>query len=301
MQIRRKIFFNCLLMAALVLSIFCASKVTVILNIPIACSFFIFPVTYLCLSVLNELSGTKKTIISLLSAVCILILTYITITVVINLPNQTDTINEANALTMLLQSEKIMGYYIPSMKMIVGSTIGLLVSGLILIGIYSLTSKYTFKTMSCFLATLVSLIIFNTIYVCTTKLGVLGGQEFIMMMLNRFIFSVIWTAIISILFLVFSYTKKEKVKIAKEEISEKTEVKKIENNNIKTTVKEKETKVSKSNSNAKKVVSKTKTSDNTKKVATKPKSTTATNTKKTTVKKTSNNKNTKKEIEKAEK
>lgn len=206
---KRKIFFNSLLSSAIILSILSITKITVVLNIPIACSFFIFPITYLCISIVNELGGYKEAISSLLSAVGVTIISYLFITLMLNLPNQLSTINEANAIQLLYGGSTYLSYYIPNIRLILGSTLGLLISGLILIVLYSTVSKYTYKTISCFLSNLISLLIYNAIFVGITQLGIIDNHDFIMMMLNRFIFSVAWTVIISILFSVFSYHKKK--------------------------------------------------------------------------------------------
>ena len=222
---KRIIFFNCLLMSAIVLSIITASKMTVFFNIPIACSFFIFPISYLSLVVINELGGGKKALSTLLSSVAILIISYAVLMLVINMPNQITTINEANALQLLTGGSKIADLYVPNLNLVISSTIGLLISGLALIGVYSYASKYTFKTITCFLSTLIALLIFNAIYVIIMQKDIIGSHEFIMALLNRFIFSVAWTFIISILFLIFGYHKKEKVVETKSNVVEKVEVK----------------------------------------------------------------------------
>ncbi len=208
---RRKTFFNCLLMAVIVLSIIVATKNTVILNIPIACSFFVFPIAYLALITINDLCGAKEAILSLLSATGVLIIIYGLITLVLNLPNQVQTINAANALNYVL-GEVQDAYYVANLKVVFGSVVGLLVSGFALIGIYTSAHKYTFKSITCFLATLVGLLLFNAIYVASTQIGVLDSHDLIMMMLNRFIFCVVWTVLITILFMIFSHHKKVDVK-----------------------------------------------------------------------------------------
>ena len=211
---KRKIFFNGLLIMALILSIMASTKITVIFNIPIACSFFIFPLVYLSLVVLNELGGAKHAITSLISSAGILLLAYLSIMLILNLPNQVDTINQANAIKLLYSSENMInGLYVPQIKVVLGSVIGLLICGFSLIGIYTVTSKYTFKTMSCFLATLIGSLLFNGIYVVFTSLNVLESHDFTMLILNRFIFSVAFTVIVSILFLLFSYKSKKEEKL----------------------------------------------------------------------------------------
>lgn len=216
----RKSFFTCLMMAVVILSVIASTKLTVIFNIPIACSFFIFPLAYLSIVVINDLKGAKDALITLINGVGILIISYLLIALVLNLPNQIDTINEANAI-QLLYGQEINGIYLPNIKIMIGSIIGLLAAGLSLIGIYSSASKYTFKTISCFLAVLIAQLLFNAIYIFATEYGVTEGNAFIMLILNRFIFSVAWTFLISILFLIFSHHKKEKSKVTIEEVTKK--------------------------------------------------------------------------------
>lgn len=206
----RKLFFTGLLVALLIVTNIVAVKVTVIAQLPLSCSIFVYPFTFLCTAVITELYGAKEARKSVYSALGIQLLMVILYIVVINMPNQIDTINEANALQTILASVTSGETYLPEFKTIIASLIGFGASQLICIGLYSFARKNTFKIISIALSALLAMIIDTALYVLITQTGVLAGNELVLAVIYRFVADVVATIIIIPLFMLFSIKKEEK-------------------------------------------------------------------------------------------
>lgn len=208
----RKMFFTGLLVALLIVTNIVAVKVTVIAQLPLSCSIFVYPFTFLCTAVITELYGAKDARKSIYCALGIQLLMLVLYIIVINVPNQIDTIMEANALQTILASVTKGEIYLPEFKTIIASLIGFGVSQLINIGLYSFARKNTFKLISIALSTLIAMIVDTAIYVLITQVGVLAGNELVLAVIYRFVVDVVATIVIIPLFMLFSIKKKEEKK-----------------------------------------------------------------------------------------
>ena len=208
----RKMFFSGLLAALLIVTNIVAVKVTVIAQLPLSCSIFVYPFTFLCTAIITELYGAKEARKSVYSALAIQLLMLILYIVVINMPNQIYTINEANALQTILASVTSGETYLPEFKTIIASLIGFGASQLINIGLYSFARKNTFKIVSVALSVLIAMIVDTAIYILITETGVLAGNELVLAVIYRFVADVVATIVIIPLFMLFSIKKKEEIK-----------------------------------------------------------------------------------------
>ena len=114
----RKLFFTGLLVALLIVTNIVAVKVTVIAQLPLSCSIFVYPFTFLCIAIISDLYGAKSAIKSVCFAVLAQVLLTIVGTIIVNLPNQVSTIVEANTLQQLIAPELKNGIYMPNMKVL---------------------------------------------------------------------------------------------------------------------------------------------------------------------------------------
>lgn len=205
----RKVFFSGLLTALLILSNILALKITVIAKLPLACSVFVYPFTFLCTTVITELYGNKSSLKSVFSAIIVQILVIIAIAITINVPNQIDTITEANALATLFGTSSIGGKLIPALRPIFASIIAFGISQSISIALYKFARKNTFKTVSAALSILLGIIIDAVIFILISKMGTIPSNELIIQLVNQFVVGVVATVIIVPIFLLFSMKKKE--------------------------------------------------------------------------------------------
>jgi len=213
MKDSKKIFFSTLLGVLLVISNIVAIKLTVIAKLPLSCSVLIYPFTFLCTSLIAELYGNKDARKSVLFAVFIQIIVLIAYIAVVNVPNQIDTISEANALQKVLTPFGANGKYYPEIRPIIASLIVFVFGQLVNIGIYSFSRKYTFKIIAVALSVVIAMIVDTTLYVLISQVGMLAGNELILQLINRFVANIVAAVIVIILFMIFSIKKKEKVEI----------------------------------------------------------------------------------------
>jgi len=206
----RKIFFGGLLAALLIIANIVSAKVTVIAQLPLSCSIFVYPFTFLCTAIITELYGAKEARKAVYSAMGIQLLMLIAYIVVINVPNQVDTILEANALQSILASVTSGETYLPDLRIIFASLIGFGVAQIVNIGLYSFARKNTFKIISVALAALLAMIVDTVLYLLIAEVGVLVADELILQMVYRFVVNVVATVIIIPLFMLFSIKKEEK-------------------------------------------------------------------------------------------
>ena len=206
----RKIFFTGLLVALLIVTNIVAVKVTVIAQLPLSCSIFVYPFTFLCTAIITELYGAKDARKSIYSALGIQLLMLILYVVVINMPNQIDTIHESNALQTILASATIGEIYLPEIRTIIASLIGFGVSQLICVGLYSFARKNTFKIICIALSALIAMIVDTALYVLISQVGILAGNELVLTVVYRFVANVVATIVIIPLFMLFSIKKEEK-------------------------------------------------------------------------------------------
>lgn len=208
----RKIFFSTLLGVLLVISNIVAIKMTVIAKLPLSCSIFVYPFTFLCTSVIAELYGSKDARKSVLFAVIIQVVVLIAYIAVANVPNQIDTIDQANALQKVLTPFGSNGNYYPELRPIIASLIAFIIGQLVNIVVYSFSKKYTFKLIAIALSVIIAMIVDTSLYVLISQVGVLAGNELILALINRFVVNVVAAVIVIILFMIFSIKKKEEVK-----------------------------------------------------------------------------------------
>ncbi len=209
----RKIFFSTLLGVLLVISNIVAIKMTVVAKLPLSCSIFVYPFTFLCTSVIAELYGNKDARKSIWFAVLIQVVILIAYIAVINVPNQIDTIEQANALQKVLTPFGSNGNYYPELRPIIASLIAFIIGQLINIVVYSFSKKYTFKLIAVALSVIIAMIVDTSLYVLISQVGVLVGNELILALINRFVANVVAAVIVIILFMIFSIKKKEKVEV----------------------------------------------------------------------------------------
>ena len=212
---KRKVFFTALLTTLLIISNITVSKMTVIANLPLPCSIFTYPFTFLCVAVIAHLYGSSEAMKSVGYAICCQILVFIVCIVVANVPNQVDTIMQANALQQLLAPDVTNGIYHPNVFVMLGTIVSFVISQLINIGLYSASKKHTFKAVSSSLSILFAYIIDAVIFSVIMSIGV-ATNNLSLTIVNKFIVGVVTTAISVILFCIFTIgDKKEKVKTAK--------------------------------------------------------------------------------------
>ena len=217
MKDTRKILFVSLLTALLIFSNIVSIKMTVVAKLPLSCSIFVYPFTFLCVAVIADLYGAKTAIKSICFALLAQILLSIVGTVLVNLPNQVSTIVEANSLQQILAPiEQSNGMYLPNMKVLFGSILGFTVSQLINVGIYTFISKLTYRPIACALSILIAIMIDTVIYVPISTIGV-ENINLVLTILNQFIVDVIITFISVALFSIFTIKKKETKKRKKVE------------------------------------------------------------------------------------
>ncbi len=208
----RKILFSALLAALLVISNIVVVKITVIAKLPLPCSAFVYPFTFLCTLVITELYGSREARISVYTALVVQFLILIALVIACNVPNQVDTIDKANALRDILTPTVIGNYYLPDMRMVLASFVGFALSQLAAIGLYSFGRKNTFKLVSSSLAILVGLILDSILFMFISKMGILENNELIIQLVNRFVVGVVATIVFIPLFAILSIKKKENVK-----------------------------------------------------------------------------------------
>ena len=206
----RKIFFSALLAVLLVMSNILALKITVVAKLPLACSFFVYPFTFLCTVAITELYGHKSSLKSVLSAVLIQIIVLVLITITLNLPNQIDTIDKSNALAVLFGNSSAAGIVFPDLRSIIASLIGFVVSQIICIYLYKFARKNTFKGVAIALAVLLGIILDAVIFVLISKVGTIPSNELVIQLINQFVIGVVATIIIIPIGLLVSMHKKEK-------------------------------------------------------------------------------------------
>lgn len=208
MKDTRKIFFISLLTALLIFSNIVAVKITVVAKLPLPCSIFVFPFTFLCVAVISELYGSKSAVKSVCFALLSQIIISIVGTIIVNLPNQVTTVVEANALQQILAPEYNNGIFMPNMKILLGTIVGFITSQMINIGVYTFSKKLTFKPIACALSILISIMVHTIIYLPISSIGA-GDVNITLQILNQFVVGVIITFISVILFSIFTIGKKE--------------------------------------------------------------------------------------------
>lgn len=212
----RKIFFSGLLTALLIVSNIIAIKITVVAKLPLSCSIFVYPFTFLCTAVITELYGAKDARKSVYTALLVQLLVVGAFMITTNVPNQIDTIDKANALQKVLTPFSNGSIYYPEVRTLIASLVGFAVSQLLSIALYSFAKKSTFKAIAIALSVLVGIIIDSTFYIMIAKIGILEGNELIIQLVNRFVVGVVAALIMIPIFLLCSIKKKENEKITEE-------------------------------------------------------------------------------------
>jgi len=211
----RKIFFSILLGVLLIISNIVAIKVTVIAKLPLSCSVFIYPFTFLCTSIIAELYGGKEARKSVLYAIIVQVIVLVAYIIVANVPNQINTIENANALQKVLTPYGFNGDYYPNLRPIIASLVGFVLGQIVNIGLYSFAKKNTFKFIAVALSVIIGMIVDTSLYVLISQMGVIAGNELILQLINRFVVNVVASVAIIILFMIFSIKKKEETKKTK--------------------------------------------------------------------------------------
>ncbi|MBQ7140019.1 MAG: VUT family protein [Bacilli bacterium] len=214
MKDTRKILFVSLLTALLIFSNIVAIKMTVVAKLPLPCSIFIYPFTFLCVAVISDLYGTQTAIKSVCFAVLAQVLLTIVGTIIVNLDNQVSTLVEANALQQILAPIEQNGIYMPNVKVLFASILGFSVSQLVNIGIYTFVKNLTFRPIACALSILIAIMIDTIIYVPISTIGT-ADVNLTLTILNKFVVGVIITFISVVLFSIFTIGKKEPEKKVK--------------------------------------------------------------------------------------
>ena len=217
MKDSRKIFFASLLVALLIISNIVAIKMTVIAKLPLSCSIFVYPFTFLCTTAIAELYGNKDARKSVLFAIIIQLIVLISYIIVVNVPNQIDTIDQANALQRTLTPIGLNDNFYPDMRPIIASIIAFTLGQLINIGLYSFARKNTYKLIAVALSVIIAMIVDTTLYVVISQINVIPNNELIIQLINRFVVDVVAAIIIIPLFMLFTIKKKSKEVPKKEE------------------------------------------------------------------------------------
>jgi len=213
----RKVFFSTLLSVLLIISNIVAIKVTVVAKLPLSCSVFIYPFTYLCTALISELYGNKDARKSILYAIIIQIIVLLAYILVTNVPNQINSIDKANALQKVLTPYGINGNYYPELRPIIATLVAFTIGHIVNVGLYSFAKKNTFKLIAVALSVIIGMIVDTCIYVLISQMGTLAGNELVLQLINRFVVNVVASVIIIILFMIFSIRKKEEVKTTKKQ------------------------------------------------------------------------------------
>ena len=215
MKDNRKMLFTALLSMLFVLSNIVAFKVTVIAKLPIPCNVFVYPFMFLCVAIITYLYGAKDGRKSIYFALIAQVIFYVMSIIIVNLPNQVDTIVNANYIQATLASDISNGIYYPSIKLMLGSLIAFVISQMINVGLMAFSKKYTFKGVAAALSMLFSTIVFAIMYTIITGVGNVGNP-IALRLINQFVVCVVIAVISVILFCIFTIGK------AKEEKNKKT-------------------------------------------------------------------------------
>lgn len=200
-------FFMGLLSALLIFSNIVAAKITVVANLPLSCNVFVYPFTFLCVAIITHLYGVKDGIKSVSFALIIQILFFGLSMLIANVPNQVDTIIEANSIQATLAPDVTNGFYHPSFKLMFGSLLSFAVSQMINIGLYAFSKKYTFKAISASLSILLASVIDAVIFIIIT--GTVGSNSIALTLVNQFVARVITTVISVIILCIFTIGDKK--------------------------------------------------------------------------------------------
>lgn len=211
----RKLFFTTLLTVLLIVSNIVAIKMTVVAKLPISCSAFMYPFTFLCTSIIAELHGNNEARKSVLFALIIQIIVLLIYVFIANLPNQIDTIDKANALQKVLTPFGSNGKYYPELRTIISSLLAFTLGQLVNIGLYSFARKNTFKIIAVALSVVIAMIVDTCIYVLVSQVGLIPNNELILLLVNRLIVNVVIASIIVVLFMLFTIKKREQVEVKK--------------------------------------------------------------------------------------
>jgi len=212
MKDSRKMFFMGLLSALLIFSNIVAVKITVVAKLPLSCNVFVYPFTFLCVAIITHLYGAKDGMKSVAFALISQIIFFGFSMLIVNVPNQVDTLAEANSIQAILAPDVTNGIYHPNIKLMIGSTLAFGISQLINIGLYTFSKKYTFKAVSASLSILLASIIDAVLFVVITEIGIIGGNTVVITLLNQFITRVILTVISVIIFCLFTINIKKEEK-----------------------------------------------------------------------------------------
>ncbi len=210
MKDSRKLFFMGLLTALLIFSNIVAAKITVVAKLPLPCSVFIYPFTFLCVAIITHLYGAKDGMKSIAFALITQIIFFGFSILVANVPNQVDTLAEANSIQAILAPEVTNGIYHPGFKLMIGAIVSFGVSQLINVGLYTFAKKYTFKAVSSALSILIALLIDAVIFVAITGIGNISGNTIGITLINQFVARVILTIVSVIIFCIFTIGDKKK-------------------------------------------------------------------------------------------
>lgn len=211
----RKLFFTTLLTVLLIVSNIIAIKMTVVAKLPLSCSVFVYPFTFLCTSIIAELHGNHEARKSVLFALIIQIIVLLIYIFIANLPNQIDTIDKANALQKVLTPFSSNGKYYPELRQVISSLLAFTLGQLVNISLYSFAKKNTFKIIAVALAVVIAMIVDTSAYVLVSQVGLIPNNELIILLINRFVVNVVVSAIIITLFMLFTIKKEEKIEVKK--------------------------------------------------------------------------------------
>ncbi len=211
MKDSKKMFLTGLLCTLLLLANVVAAKITVIAKLSLSCSIFVYPFTFLCVALITHFYGAKEGIKSVLFTVIFQIFFYGMGMLICNLPVETSSLFQSNALQTVLAPELTQKLFHPNYMVAFGSIFAFTVSQMMNIGMITLAKKYTDKTIAATFAMLLSLLLDAVIYTCISQIGITETLSITTILLNQFIARVMITILSGILFYIFTYSKKEKI------------------------------------------------------------------------------------------
>lgn len=212
MKDSRKMFFMGLLACLFVFSNIVSAKVTVIAKLPLPCSIFVYPFMFLCVAIITHLYGAKDGRKSIYFTLITQVVFFGFSILVSNMPNQVDTLAQANSIQAALAPNITNGFYHPAFSLMIGSLIAFTISQMINVGLYSYAKKYTYKSVSSALSILISTIVYAVIFVIATNLNGTASNTLVLKLINQFVASVITTVISVILFSIFTIGDKKNIK-----------------------------------------------------------------------------------------
>ncbi len=200
MKDTRKLLFMGLLCTLLIFSNIVGLKIILLFKLPVSCSVFMYPITFLIVAAITELYGYKTAFKSVLVAFLCQLVCFGLSTLICNLPMGATSLTIDQALQTLLANEVTGSIYHPAFSLIIGTSVAFVVSQTINICLYSYFHKHIFSWLAAALSMLIALVIDAIIFIAISKVGVIPGGTVAEAFMNQFIIRVALTLVLTIVF-----------------------------------------------------------------------------------------------------